>query len=217
MSALNDAGHEFSVVTMDRDGLISRARNMCGMIAMDGGFDKLLFVDADIVWEPQDVLTLLNSDKKIIGGTYPYKGLPINLVFNALPEHQDLFSERKKSVYDYENFKKKYAEYNGEVEVYNLPTGFMLVDVSVFKRLTASRPQYTSIDPMDKEQKKITKIYDFFPIQLSKIPDSDCMTYETEDWGFCSTAKQAGFKIYLQTKCVVDHLGFHKFSIRGQG
>ena len=191
MGAISEAGHEMSVITMDRDALISRARNALATLALENNFDKLLFIDSDTVWEPEHVFMLLNSDKKIIGGTYPYKKFPIKLVYQPLPKH--------------------FVLENGEAEVLHLPTGFMLIDISVLKAMTKTALQYLWFDEVTKKHKNI---YNFFPIGLTKVPDTNIRRYDTEDWGFCSQARGVGFKVFLQTKCVVDHLGLHQFSFR---
>lgn len=190
MSAISEAGHDMAVITMDRDALISRARNACATMALENNFDKLLFIDADMVWEPEHVFMLLKSDKKIVGGTYPYKKFPIKLVYQPLSKHV--------------------IEENGEAEVLNLPTGFMLIDTAVLKAMTKTCLQYEWFDEASKIRKNI---YDFFQIGLIERPNTDIRLYQTEDWGFCSQAREeAGFKVYLQTNCIVDHLGFHQFS-----
>lgn len=196
LGVLNLEGHEVSVMTLDRDALISRARNSCAMVALENKFDKLMFIDADIVWKPEHILMLLKSNKEIIGGTYPYKSLPIKLVYHTLS------ASTKSGHLDPKT---------NELEVLHLPTGFMLIDISVFKKLSKTCPLYLTWDAPTDVQKNV---YDFFPIRLVKQPNTEIRKYETEDWGFCSIAREAGFKIYLQTDCVVDHLGFYQFSAR---
>jgi hypothetical protein len=83
-----------------------------------------------------------------------------------------------------------------------------MIDIKVFKELSKTRPKYKTWQGKEKD------VSDFFPIGLRDIEGTDVKAYETEDWGFCSVAREAGFKIYLQSKCVVDHLGFHQFSAK---
>ena len=44
----------------------------------------LMFIDADIGWEPWHLLLLLHHDKDVIGGMYPLKGLPIKWCVNGI-------------------------------------------------------------------------------------------------------------------------------------
>ncbi len=204
-------GHHISVLTVDRDALISRARNTSAMVALENKFDKVMFIDSDHIWKPEQLLMLLKSDKKIVGGTYPYKRMPLGLVFNAIPEHRDIWDIHDKSMDSYKRFCDKYAESNGEVEVHNLPTGFMLIDIEVLKTMANTRPRYVSSHMTADKTKDVV---DFFPVGLVREIGKDTYKYNTEDWGFCDAAREAGFKIYLQTKCVVDHIGQHIYSVR---
>jgi len=211
-AAAAQAGYLMSVFLMDRDALISRARNICATTALENGFDKLMFIDNDIVWKPDQLLMLLESKREIIGGTYPIKKFPINPVFNVIKEHFDDFPLDTKNMEQYNEFVKKRADENGEVEVHHIPTGFLLIDCKVFKDLTKTQSKYESYDSVSKKRRVI---YDFFPIQLVPQEGTDIKIYQTEDWGFCNAAHSAGYKIYLQTKCVVDHIGTHQYSARG--
>src|SRR5258707_15025509 len=70
---LNRGGIEFGFFALANESLISRGRNRCASIALDGGFDKMIFIDADVGWKWSDLHALIRSDKLVIGGTYPVK------------------------------------------------------------------------------------------------------------------------------------------------
>jgi len=56
-----------------------------------------LFIDADITWDPHDILKLLMADKPIVGGIYPIK----NYQWNKIGENPNFLAElleRKKKV-----------------------------------------------------------------------------------------------------------------------
>jgi hypothetical protein len=95
MGEIGSLGHQITIGLSDRDALISRARNHLATVAMENDFDKVLFIDADNVWKPEHVFTLLKSDKHIVGGTYPYKAFPIRMVLNPLQEHYYVLQSRK--------------------------------------------------------------------------------------------------------------------------
>lgn len=84
------------------------------------------------------------------------------------------------------------------IEVKHLATGFLKIDVSVFQKLTTHTPQYKSYEPAAGE----TKIYyDLFP---SGEFNGE---YESEDWGFCRLARQAGFPVMLDKRIKCKHVG----------
>lgn len=72
-------------------------------------------------------------------------------------------------------------------------TGFMRIHRSVFEKLKETTATYKDADGLVD--------YDFFPVG----PSSD--EYLAEDWGFCDLAREAGFKIMLDTGIQVLHEG----------
>ena len=65
-------GIEHKVEFCRNDSLVSRARNNLVAKAMnDPLMTHILFIDADITWEPADVLKLIICNKSLCGGVYP--------------------------------------------------------------------------------------------------------------------------------------------------
>ena len=183
--------HQLSVFVHDRDNFIARARNSAAMNMLKGGFDKLFFIDSDQNWTAENVFQILNSDKKIVGGTYPHKKYPLSMVFNALEKHEDMFSLKDKSMEAFYRYREKYADANGEVEVKQLPTGFMMIDRRVLEKMVVDRPKYWGNQLSDGNREVVT---DFFPCGIVPTPDDDKSVvpihdYDTEDWGFCRAAR----------------------------
>lgn len=188
---------EFQTYFLGGESLISRGRNRCADSFLRGGFDKLLFIDADLTWTPADLKLILESDKPLIGGSYPLKAFPITINFNPLDSADDTF--RKDRSYDnFRRFSAKYANEKGEAEVKHIPTGFMLIDRSVFEAVADFVPLYRCFAP---DKGTVEHMKDFFP---SGARDGG---YESEDWAFCRLARAAGVPVYLQTKVICGHTG----------
>ena len=182
---------------------IGSARNTCASYAMRGAFDKLFFIDADQVWSPEQAGLLLSSKRTLVGGTYCKKEHPLRLNFNPLPEHGAKYGKLQVPE-NYGKWAQQEADESGEVEVRHIPTGFMLIDCSVLHALKEGCPTYLSPDTPGEED---VRHYDFFPSGVLQG------RYETEDWFFCSIAKEAGHAPYLQTKVIVDHLGLYNYRL----
>jgi hypothetical protein len=58
-------------VFMSYDALVQRARNDLFRLALD--YDAVIWIDADLEWNPMWIMELLGSDKDVIGGTYRKK------------------------------------------------------------------------------------------------------------------------------------------------
>lgn len=65
---------EIFPIYLSYDALIQRARNDLMSIMISSGFDDLVFIDADIEWQPDDFFKLLSYSVDVVGGTYPKKG-----------------------------------------------------------------------------------------------------------------------------------------------
>ena len=71
-------GINMKVYYLFNESLITRARNYCADEFMRSDFTHMMFIDSDIGFDPNDVITLLalQSDESpydIIGGPYPKK------------------------------------------------------------------------------------------------------------------------------------------------
>lgn len=194
-------GIGFALYTLENESLIPRARNKCAMYALEQGYDRLFFIDADMIFNYEQFRKILDSDKDIIAGTYPVKELPISINYNPLRE-SDYFGKSNIEE-NFKNFAKDSADESGEVEVLHVPTGFMSIKCSVLGKLVEDgrvKPYYYreagSIEPQ--------RAFEFFPCGEHNGE------YESEDWAFCRIAREAGFKIYLNTQIVTGHTGnFH--------
>ena len=65
---------EISVSLLFNESLIQRGRNMLAhQFMQDEKYTHLMFIDADIKFEPSDIIHMINADKEIICGIYPKK------------------------------------------------------------------------------------------------------------------------------------------------
>ena len=67
-------GIEVVPIWLSYDALVQRARNDLMAIMLEGMFDDIVFIDADIDWNPEDFFKLLNHPVDVVGGTYRKKG-----------------------------------------------------------------------------------------------------------------------------------------------
>ena len=77
-------GIDWTMETMTNESLISRARNtLTAKFLHNKESTHLMFIDADIGWEPWHLLVMLNRDVDVIGGLYPMKSLPVKWCVNG--------------------------------------------------------------------------------------------------------------------------------------
>lgn len=70
------AGWEHGMVTEVGSPYISNARATMLRKALDDKADVIVFIDHDLSWQPEDLLTLIQSEGDCVLGTYRYKREP---------------------------------------------------------------------------------------------------------------------------------------------
>lgn len=202
---------EIAVHFQGKESLIHRARNRAAEAFRAGDFDKLITIDADINWTYEDFKKLVLSEKEFIGGLYPIKSFPVVMNFNPLEgKGRELMSSNRG--YDYDAFKKfreTYADEKGLVEVFNIATGFLCVSQTAFvKIIEKNRGRedfiYGTFQPDSGERKAF---FDFYP---SKVVEHEL---ESEDWGLCRLAREAGVPIFADTSITLTHVGYWEFRL----
>jgi hypothetical protein len=180
-------GIDWTVETMTNESLISRARNtLSAKFLHTEGSTHLMFIDADIGWEPWHLLALLNADKDVIGGLYPMKSLPVKWCVNGIPGQ----------VEDPES---------NLIEVTKTGTGFLLIKREVFDKLNAHpavRPFSNDIG-LDPALNQYMKTYFDTAVREGR--------YYSEDWTFCENWRDIGGQVFVDKRILLKHVGTYTF------
>ena len=130
------------------ESLITRARNYLVDEFLRSPYTHLMFIDSDIHFNPNDVLTLAALDKEIIGAPYPKKCIAWEKVRNAVDA--GLADDDPVQLEEYTgDFVFNPASGTSEikvsepVEVLEIGTGFMLVRREVFEKFRDAYPQFS--------------------------------------------------------------------------
>jgi hypothetical protein len=189
MAAANKLGLNFTVDTMVNESLIPRGRNslVAKFLAFEPKSSHLMFVDADIGFEPEEIIKLLLADKDVAGGLYPKKALPIQYVVNRIPNSQ---------------------KEGNLVEVANLGTGFMCIKREVIEKIISIRPELHYADAIGLDPKFDPYKYALFDTSI----DENTREYLSEDYHFCKLWRSVGGKIWADLSIKLDHTGYYKFA-----
>jgi hypothetical protein len=184
-------GLDWTMETMTNESLISRARNTLVAKFLDNPQSThLMFIDADIGWEPWHLLVLLNRDVDVIGGLYPMKSLPVKWVVNG--------------------FNGAEQGPDGLQEVSKTGTGFMLVKRHVFEKLNshpAVKPFNNDIG-LPKELDQHLRTYYDTAVRENR--------YYSEDWTFCENWRDIGGKVWVDKRVLLKHTGTYTFDYAAQ-
>lgn len=186
------AGINFKITTLRNESLISRARNILTAMFMQSDCTHLLFVDADIEFQPDAIIRALAYDKDIIAGAYPKKTLPIQYAINL-------------KIYDKES--RRVRTDKGAVEVLDASTGFFLVKRETVEKMMAAHPELhyksdSNTDPIYNEY-----MYALFDTMI----DPRDSRYLSEDYTFCRRWQNLGGEIWVDTNTKLNHVGSYTF------
>ena len=195
-------GIDYAIYMMANEALIQRARNKIASYALRGGYDRLVFIDADITWTYPEFKKLIHSPHPVIGGTYPLKLYPIQMNYNIIgkgPEYANRTPENLKIIAARE------GDEHGVLPVRHIPTGFMAISGETLKMLKDKVTPYTDNEPRETNPQTL---YDFFPVQIKRG------YLQSEDWMFCEICADNGIPIHLDSTIILDHTGSHRFSAK---
>lgn len=211
--AFSKAGVQLYYTYMMNESLITRARNSLAYDFLASNATHLMFVDADIGFRPDDIVSMVQRDVDIICGLYPKKEIHWQRVADAvgrgvpaneLKDHTGTF------VVNLVNNERQEVKMNELLEIDNGGTGFMLIKREVFEALADKVPEYNNdmYLAVDTERKpRIIKEY----FATSIDPDSNNRLL-SEDYHFCKLARKHGFKIHAAPWVQLSHTGTYIFS-----
>ncbi len=200
--------------TMGNESLVSRARNTIVSMYLD---DKdyigthLLFIDADIGFQPANIERLIRADKDIVCGIYPRKCIHWNQVIDAVRNNPNITEDEVsyKSLGYNLNFKdpKNIQLKGGYTEVMEAATGMMLIKRDVFNKMKKAYPErkYRSDQIVNGGKYKSDNCYDLFGV--GKIDWDEEERYLSEDYYFSRLWSKIGGKIYADVASPLVHQG----------
>jgi len=201
--------HNVSIrlVTIDKDSLVTRARNNIVRIFMDDPNQSsyLLFVDSDIGFDPAIVWRMMKYNKDITCGIYPKKAIDWERVKYRPDLNGDLLHAY---CLDY-NLNLKTGDGiridDGFGEVLDAATGFMLIKRDVFFRMKEHYPELYYIP--EAEVARSENNYAFFDTMI----EPETKRYLSEDFTFCRRWQNIGGKIYADILSEFTHTGVYTF------
>lgn len=202
------------------ESLIQRARNYIVDEFMRSNCSHLLFIDADIGFNPKDALALLalqiNEPEKydIITGPYPKKTIAWEKVARAASQgfaNENPFAlEQFTSDYVFNPVKgMTQFKLNEPVEVSEAGTGFMLISRQALEKYRDAypelsyKPDHVRTDQFDGSR-EITAFFDC-------VIDPESKRYLSEDYFFCRKAREIDLRVWMCPWMQINHVGSYIF------
>jgi hypothetical protein len=183
-------GIDWTMETMTNESLITRARNtLTAKFLTNPDSTHLMFIDADIGWEPWHLLVMLNADKDVIGGLYPMKSIPIKWCVNGFEG----------------------AKEDGALqEVSKTGTGFLLIKRHVFEKLNKHPHVIPFKNDIGLPVELDAHMKTYFDTGVREN------RYYSEDWAFCENWRDLGGEVWVDKRVLLKHSGTYVFSHENQ-
>ena len=198
---------DFDFAFIGNESLIPRARNIIADYFVKSDFSHLMFIDADIEFNPNDVLSMLEKDLDILCGVYPAKGMNWEAIAEAAKqgvEPHNLTFYSSFVVFDPVDRNAVIENVFEPFEIKHGGTGFMLIKRNVFEKVADIVSAYWNTDSADPE----ALMSEFFGLQID--PDTNILL--SEDYDFCRKWRSLDGKIYAAPWVRLSHVGSYVFT-----
>ena len=201
-------GYQLLIDTTENESLVHRARNISvGRFIQKSDADYFMFVDADIDFEPESVIRLIESGHDISVACYPKKSIFWNQAKDAVKENTDKHMAMVSSSLVVNFGANNRRIENGFIEVLDGPTGFMVI-----KREVIEKMQEHYKDTLDCVNDHQNRDFDTYCALFDCMIDPKSHRYLSEDYAFCRRWQQMDGKIHADINTTLGHVGNLPFS-----
>jgi|TARA_R110000823_G_scaffold215651_1_gene345253 hypothetical protein len=193
--------------TTENESLVHRARNVSvGRFMQKTDADIFMFIDADIDFNPESVLRLIQSKHDVSVACYPKKVVMWDQAANAVKrgDERDMAMLSSSLVANFGA--SRISVQDGFIQILDGPTGFMCIKRDVFKKLEEKFPEL--ICKNDHQNRDFDEYHACFDCMI----DPDSKRYLSEDYAFCRRWQQIDGKIYADINTTLGHVGNLPFS-----
>jgi len=200
-------GIQLYIDTTENESLVHRARNVAvGRFMQKTDADYFMFIDADVDFDPDSVLRLINSEHDISVACYPKKCVMWDQAASAVKGGDDRNMAMLSSSLVLNFGAARRPVENGFIEILDGPTGFMLIKREVFTKLEEKFPElWCKNDHQNRD-------FDDYHACFDCMIDPETKRYLSEDYAFCRRWQQCGGKIYADINTTLGHVGNLPFS-----
>jgi hypothetical protein len=197
---------ELTIHMREGDALITRARsNLVALFLDDPAATHLLFVDADIGFEPDQVVRLISCGADMAAGAYPIKRVNWDKARKVIESNRP---NTRSAVLDYVlevEDPERIAVVNGFARVRYAGTGFLMIRRHVLERMCGHyaslhfRREHSIGDPLAASPNRFA-LFECLIDQATGI-------YLSEDFSFCKRWIDMGGEIWADLESRLDHVG----------
>ena len=180
-------GIEIQIGSICGCSVVSRARNLLVKDLMESDCTDLLFIDADINFQADDVFRLLawasDSKKGIVAGVPRTRKADKVYIATLDQDDQGLTMNGM-----------------GLVRAKRVATAFMMVRREVFEKMIEAHPEWNYFD--NNSGRNLHAVFDF------KVTEEG---YMGEDFLFCDRARELGYEVWIDPTIKLGHMGVQEY------
>jgi len=210
----------FTVSTLANESLIPRGRNTLVSFFMEHPeATHLFFVDADIEFDPNDMLRMVAYDKPVVVGAYPKKAINWNSIINAAREDKVETSDTIEGhssnyVVNFDFLKDKDGKPMPQIQIRDnliklkdAGTGFMCIKKEVIQQMFDKHPELSYANDINVDKKFEKHMYALFDTLI----DPESRRYLSEDYTFCRRWQDMDGEVFLDPRTALNHVGHYTF------
>ena len=208
----SSSNFEICLALNGHDSLITRSRNTIVASFLDmPQATHLMFIDADIAFEPEYVKRMLDFNGDVVAGMYPIKNIDWPRLRQGLTPDipDDRVAEIGLNFVGSPCPEGEREEIDGFVTGVYAGTGFKLIKRSVIERMVLAYPElkYNKAQTWPRPKHESDNQYALFECMI----EPGTRSYLSEDFAFCRRWRELGGKIWLDTRSRLTHIGTYKF------
>ena len=211
---------QYTISTLANESLVTRGRNTLVSFFMENKqATHLFFIDADIEFNPEDILRMVAYDKPVIVGAYPKKAINwqsiVSAARNDLTETSDTIEGHSSNYVvnfdflqdDKGNRTSQVFIQDNLVKLKDAGTGFMCIEKSVIQELFDKHPEMKYVNDINVDKKFEPFMYALFDTMI----DPESRRYLSEDYTFCRLWQNNGGDVWLDPRTALNHVGHYTF------
>ncbi len=176
MPLISEAGWDDGLVNEIGCPYISAARSTMLRKALDAKADVIVFIDHDVSWKPENLLTLIETEGDVVAGTYRFKKKGDHYMGLPLPGLDGLPQGRE----------------DGAIKAFCVPAGFLKITKHAVNAFIGAYPELCYGE-------KFSPHVDLFQHGAHQG------VWYGEDYAFCRRWRDLGGEIWLLPELEIDH------------
>lgn len=168
---------------------VTRQRGIFASNALSKGYEWILWIDSDVIFDPECIKGMESHGKEVVGGICALRS-----------------DRRFNCIFRNDQTEVTFGEGGGLLEVEAIGTGFLLTHRTAYEKIIQAKliPECAGDEGFP--------VYPFFSHLCGPIGSRKDRLYLGEDYSFCLRAKEAGVAVYADTSVRLGHLGLYPYS-----